>query len=140
MLQTICYVSSSKNLTAKDLEQLFYYTKRNNTELEVSGLLIYNSGNFLQIIEGKLENVEPLYNKINTDQRHNHLIKLIDAPLKERIFEDYDVGFVVVNNYEKVQKLRDYLNWIKQAEIQSVDKVVRIVENFIDNKYIHTSN
>ena len=140
MLHSFCYVSSSKNLSAIDLEQLFYYTKRNNTELGISGLLIYNSGNFLQVLEGSIEKVNTLFNKISQDQRHSNIIKLIDSELEERIFQDYEVGFVVVNNKEKLRKLKDYLDWIKQAEIESVDKVVGIVENFIDNKFIHPSN
>tara|TARA_R110002012_G_scaffold127225_1_gene279410 strand:- start:5194 stop:5346 length:153 start_codon:yes stop_codon:yes gene_type:complete len=50
------------------------------------------------------------------------------------------VGFLIVNDLKKQKTLEDYLNWLKQAEIESVDKVVGIIENFINNKYTNSTN
>ena len=132
MLYTLCYVSSSNdNLSAKDLEHLFKVNKRNNTDLDVSGILIYNNGNFLQILEGDEKKVKSLFKKIQGDSRHNNLITLINNSIDERIFHDYDSGFIHFEDPKKRKELHNYISWLKEAEIKNVDKVVRIVENFI---------
>ncbi len=133
MLHTLCYVSSCKEtLTAKDLEHLFHVNKRNNTEHGVSGILIYNNGNFLQILEGDKDMVKSLFKKIKRDSRHRNLIALINNSIDERIFHDYDSGFIQFEDPKKRQELHNYISWLKEAEIKNVDKVIRIVENFID--------
>ena len=132
MLHTLCYVSSCKNnLTVKDLEHLFRVNKRNNTEHDVSGILIYNNGNFLQILEGDEDIVKSLFKKIKRDSRHRNLIALINNSIDERIFHDYDSGFIHFEDPKKRQELHNYIHWLKEAEINNVDKVIRIVENFI---------
>ena len=135
MLYNLCYVSSAKStLSETDIEHLFRVNKRNNTSLGISGILVYSNGNFLQILEGEKQKIETLFAKISRDKRHSHIIELISTPIEERIFDDYELGFVIVDNNKKLSQLKSYLNWIKEAEIITVDKVIRIVENFIDNK------
>ena len=132
MLYTLCYVSSCKEtLTVKDLEHLFLVNKRNNTEHNVSGILIYNNGNFLQILEGEENMVKSLFKKITRDPRHRNLIPLINNPIDERIFHDYDSGFIHFEDPKRRNELHNYIGWLKEAEVKNVDKVVRIVENFI---------
>ena len=135
MSHTLCYVSSAKSsLSETDLEHLFRVNKRNNTKLGISGLLVYNNGNFLQILEGEEQKIHKLFAKISQDSRHNNIIKLIQAPIEERIFDDYESGFVMVEDNTKLNQLKNYLNWIKEAELISVDTIINIVENFIGKK------
>ncbi len=135
MLYNLCYVSSAKNnLPKSELEDLFRVNKRNNTELDISGILVYNNGNFLQILEGERQKINKLFVKICRDSRHNNLIKLIHTSIEERIFDDYESGFVIVEDHKKLDQLKSYLNWVKEAELISVDKVIHIVENFIGKK------
>ncbi len=132
---SLCYVSSAKeSLPSIDLEHLFHVNKRNNTELNISGILIYNNGNFLQILEGEEHKINTLFAKISDDSRHSNIIKLIHSPIDERIFDDYESGFIVVEDSKNLYQLKSYLDWIKEAELITVDKVIRIVENFIDKK------
>ncbi len=135
MLYNLCYVSSAKNnLPKSELEDLFRVNKRNNKELDISGILVYNNGNFLQILEGDEQKINKLFVKICRDSRHNNLIKLIHTSIEERIFDDYESGFVIVEDHKKLDQLKSYLNWVKEAELISVDKVIHIVENFIGKK------
>jgi hypothetical protein len=135
MPHTLCYVSSAKSsLTDLDIDHLFRVNKRNNTEYGISGILVYNYGNFLQILEGDKQKIYFLFEKISQDSRHNNIIKLIDASTDEHIFEGYDSGFVIVENSKKLNQLKKYLDWVKEAELNTVDKIINIVENFIVKK------
>ena len=135
MPHTLCYVSSVKStLTNLDIEHLFRVNKRNNTELNISGILIYNYGNFLQILEGDEQKINTLFSKINQDSRHSNIIKLIDTSIEERIFDSYGSGFVIVENPKTLNQLKRYLDWVKKAELDTVDKIINMVENFIEIK------
>jgi len=135
MLKTLCYVSNSNmNFTNKDLDQLFNITKKNNLKLNITGVLIFNNGNFLQIMEGDEKKISNLYLKISLDKKHSNLIKLIEKPITERMFEDYGTGFSVIKDRKKQKPLYDYLDWLKNAEIQSVDKIIHVIEQFCELK------
>jgi len=135
MPYTLCYVSSAKNsLSNLDLEHLFRVNKRNNTDLNITGVLVYNYGNFLQILEGDKHEITMLFEKINQDPRHSNIIKLIDTTIEERIFDGYNSGFVIVENSKTLNQLEKYLKWIREAELKTVDKIINIVENFIAKK------
>ncbi|WP_390886586.1 BLUF domain-containing protein [Lacinutrix neustonica] len=72
MLKTICYISSITNKTSqKDLSQLSDFVASKNNQLNITGILIIQHGHFFQIMEGKLQIVEDLFNKIKVDQRHS---------------------------------------------------------------------
>ena len=135
MPHTLCYISSVKSsLSDLDIEHLFRVNKRNNTKLNISGVLVYNYGNFLQILEGDEQKINMLFAKIRQDSRHNNIIKLIDSSIEERIFDDYDSGFVIIENSKTLNQLKRYLDWAKKAELKTVDKIINIVENFIEIK------
>jgi hypothetical protein len=137
MLKTICYVSSQKNsLKISDLNNLFNSTKINNTYVGISGILIYKSGNFLQILEGDVGKVDRLYQKILLDNRHHSIIMLIDTEICDRIFESYNTEFPIIENNRQIHKLKLYLNWLKYAELQKINKLITIIENFVGVKVL----
>lgn len=135
MLKTLCYVSSQKNsLKISDLSNLFKSVKRNNISVGISGILFHNNGNFLQVLEGNAEKVDRLYEKIRVDNRHHSIIIIIDTEICGRLFEDYDTEFSIIDNNRQIRKLKLYLNWLKQAELEEVNKLITIIENFVGIK------
>ena len=135
MQYTLCYLSSAKKpLSNTDIEHLFSVNKRNNTELNISGVLIYNYGNFLQILEGDKQKIDTLYLKIRQDSRHHNIIELLKTSIEERLFNDYDSGVIIVENSKALNKLKKYLDWVREVDLNTVDKIVNIIENFIGKK------
>ncbi len=135
MLTTICYISSAdKKLGQNELNQLFNNAKINNSKFDISGILIHQDGNFLQILEGENEKIDEVYQRIKLDNRHSNILQIINHPITSSIFEGYQTGFSIVNNNKKIEQLKTYLEWVKSAEIASVDKIIGIIENFIYTK------
>ncbi len=132
MLQTICYVSSTNyGIVHNDLNHLFHITKRNNIHLNVSGILILKNGNLLQLLEGEKQDVNKMYKKIRKDNRHHNIIQILNTSSSDRLFENYDTGFAIINNRRKLKQLRSYLDWLKKADMKRVNKLIRLLENFI---------
>lgn len=133
MLKAICYVSNLHQNHITELDKLLNLSKNNNIKSGITGLLIYKNGNFLQILEGKKEDVYSLYNKISLDNRHHHIIKILDTDISGRIFEDYETGFSIINSSKQINQLEVYLSWVKQSEIKCATKTVKLLETFIES-------
>jgi hypothetical protein len=135
MLSTVYYISSaSKSLENLNLKHLYNTSKINNAQQHITGILIYQNGNFLQILEGENKTINKLYRLIKRDNRHTNILQIINKSILAPIFEDYQTGFSIVDNSKKIERLKTYLKWVKSAEMESVDKIIGIIENFIGLK------
>lgn len=74
----------------------------NNQKLGVTGILLYNSGNFMQLIEGEEPAVETLYEKIRMDYRHASITLLLKENITHRNFENWQMGYRNLETLKKV--------------------------------------
>ncbi len=133
MLKTICYISDSQRPNSlDDLSALYEKARENNSKCNITGILIYKSGNFLQVLEGEQETVDNTFERIALDSRHKNIFKVINTTIEQRIFQDYNFGFTVINKKEELQNLNEYLNWLKNADSVLANEVIAMVKNFID--------
>lgn len=91
---SLIYVSSAVRLfTDAELVELLRVSRENNQQENVTGMLLYKGGNFLQVLEGPEEAVLRLYQKISQDPRHVDVMQLIKESIQERHFPDWSMGF-----------------------------------------------
>lgn len=77
-----------------DLISLLRQCRTRNIEKNVTGLLLYGYGNFVQLLEGDETVVLDLYdNRIATDPRHQNLSVLHRATSTERLFKNWSMAF-----------------------------------------------
>lgn len=67
---------------------------RNNGRRGITGVLLYGSGHFLQLLEGDLHVLNELYELIRHDVRHRGVTLLSLAPIPQRSFEHWNMGVV----------------------------------------------
>lgn len=60
----------------------------------ISGLLLHQGPYFVQLIEGKPEEVIPLYSRIQHDPRHRHCHVLHVGSIDQRSFPEWDLGWI----------------------------------------------
>lgn len=71
----VTYISTSDaRLSAEDIAALAADADARNRRLEISGVLLFNGTNFLQILEGDEAAVGALLERIGRDTRHSGLI------------------------------------------------------------------
>ena len=80
--------------TPRDLAELLAKARANNEACDISGLLVYFQGRFLQVLEGAKDKVELLYQSINRDRRHTKCRLLLRSEIEEREFGEWSMGFV----------------------------------------------
>jgi len=90
----IVYVSfSSEELSEAELQSLLKEVRSKNEQQQVTGLLLHNDGSFIQVIEGRQQTIQELFERIKKDSRHTNVVKLLEEPIKKRAFPDWSMGF-----------------------------------------------
>ena len=94
MLQTIYASAAVKPFTREDLVELLKIARQRNTAADISGMLLYHDGSFLQVLEGPDKNVDELFAKVQKDPRHTRILLLLRGTIQKREFENWSMGFV----------------------------------------------
>ena len=90
-----CSVSVAPHLTDEDLNQILDSARRRNLAEDITGMLIYHQGEFVQILEGRKKSVESIYEKfIDPDLRHTRINKEQENTISHRSFNECSMGFV----------------------------------------------
>ncbi len=93
MLSQLVYVSKRKsNCTDAEIEKILASCQKNNPSLNISGVLLYSSSKFIQLVEGDAKILGALYDKIKLDSRHEQTTMLSYGPIKEKSFPSWHMG------------------------------------------------
>tara|TARA_R100001369_G_scaffold91925_1_gene134804 strand:- start:210 stop:608 length:399 start_codon:yes stop_codon:yes gene_type:complete len=131
MVYTICYISSeSSDLKENQLEEVFSTTKINNGSEDITGMLLYYYGNFLQVLEGEKETLLNLFENIKKDKRHKNIITIFNKQNEHRIFEGYKSGFSIIKTKSDLKNLKKYLNKTKDTTPFS-KSILSLLEPFL---------
>ncbi|WP_370310290.1 BLUF domain-containing protein [Sphingobium abikonense] len=113
-LHQIMYISSATGpVSAMQCAAIARDAEDRNRVDGVTGLLLFNSKRFLQVLEGPRDAVERIYQRVARDARHNAIVKLRDMPIEAREFGEwgmaYDDPFQPASALkDKVAKLLDH--------------------------------
>ena len=134
MINLIYFSAASYLYSHKELIDLLNTCRKKNTELDITGLMIYHEGSIIQILEGEAENVLKLYEKISKDNRHKGLLKVIDARIEKRNFSNWSMGFKNVSTQDWL-KITGYLNLNNMEEFKEIKDsqnkyIIKIINSF----------
>jgi len=111
-------------LTQDDILALLETAQRNNARDQLTGALIYNGQNFMQLLEGPIEKVEACLAAIRADRRHNGMIEIRRRVIEEREFQG--AGKLGVH-------MRDLFN---QARRKLFEHPHRFLENLVAGEFL----
>lgn len=77
----------------RQLRAILDVARRKNPILGVTGALLYNDGSFAQVLEGPLSGIEPIFEAIQCDPRHSHVVVIASGPIEARSFEQWSMAF-----------------------------------------------
>jgi len=111
MLYQLVYLSLSSDVFKhSDIENILEKAREFNGERNITGMLLYRGGVFLQLLEGDKDTVASLYNKITQDKRHKHIKTLIEIDNGERIFADWTMAFKEIGDID-LDLINEILPW-----------------------------
>ena len=107
----IIYLSSGTRwFSEAELKDILVVSNVNNTTHNITGLLLYRDGNFIQLLEGEEEDVQKTFQKISDDQRHKGITPIASGQIKERNFPNWAMGFKTIDS-ENLSSFLKYLNY-----------------------------
>ncbi|WP_375492385.1 BLUF domain-containing protein [uncultured Jatrophihabitans sp.] len=105
-MRRIVYCSqSTHDFTPDELVDLLGTSRDNNERDGLSGMLLYSSQSFLQLLEGGDAAIRSTYERIAADPRHMNLRKLADIDVPAPTFPDWTMGFEHVDDEELADDL-----------------------------------
>lgn len=109
-MEYLVYVSTAKKLMRDDeLLDLLQTARIKNEKYNVTGMLLYSEGTFIQALEGEKEDLYTIYKAIELDFRHRNIILMITGSVEERIFPKWSMAFASVNA-DVLGLIEGYLN------------------------------
>ncbi len=107
----ICYASrATAPMSHEDLTALLLKSRPANHALGISGLLLYDQGSFIQLLEGPPDTVNSVCAKIRRDPRHDSIQILYKDTVEKPAFPDWAMGFCDLGN-KSLQRLPGYSNF-----------------------------
>jgi len=91
-LKSIIYISTkTKNFSEEELGQLVESASQFNAANNITGCLIYNGMNFIQLIEGEAEDIHRCMERISADDRHTGIVVVRDLDIEKRECPDWNM-------------------------------------------------
>ena len=105
-MKRIIYCSqASYDLAPQELVTLLEISRRNNEAVGLSGMLLYSSQSFLQLLEGDPATLATTYARIEVDDRHVNLRLLLEADVAAPLFPDWTMGFEHIDDEDLADEL-----------------------------------
>ncbi len=123
-LYQFVYTSTATGpLSRAELVELLKGSVRRNTRAGITGLLLFQSGTFMQALEGEKAVLVDLFEKISRDPRHHNIIRLIQGPIQERNFPDSAMAFRDLDTPEprKLAGYSEFLNTPLNGDLLAKD-------------------
>lgn len=90
----IMYISSTRvPVSVAECREIVQISRLNNRRSDITGLLLFNSRRFLQVLEGPRAAVEETFERIRADDRHHGVVTLRTRDLSQREFGDWAMAF-----------------------------------------------
>ncbi len=100
-MHLIAYISElSHDIRSHDLliSEVVATAKKENPRNDITGVLFYLNGKFLQVIEGPEDSLRRLMRNIEADPRHHSVDYVIDTPVKSRGFSKWNMDSFDLEN------------------------------------------
>ncbi len=141
MLVRLIYVSKlAPDLDYRAIKDILAASQRNNKPRGVSGLLMFNSGFFLQWLEGERLAVNERFARISQDPRHTAPVLLDYREIVKRQFADWNMGYLGEGSINKATFYEYSGTDTFDPYTLSGDSAAALMLAFIDNVPLIKSN
>jgi hypothetical protein len=129
-LISLIYASrSTENFHEHEIPDLLKQARIANAKQELTGMLLYIGGSFLQVLEGQPEMVDAVFSTILRDKRHTQLTLIARESILERAFEGWTMMHKTLDPIEAGELIGeiDYFvlpTWVTQLDLCRAKKLL----------------
>ncbi|MEE2526879.1 BLUF domain-containing protein [Hyphobacterium sp. HN65] len=130
-LTRMIYVSRAAGaLETAEVDDILEAARINNARLDITGLLLFDGTNFMQLLEGPNSDLQSLFETIAADKRHENVIRILLEDTEERQFPGWSMGYSFVEAGHSLQG-KDWFplthGSLKAALPSRLDPTVRVL-------------
>ena len=112
-----------------EIPELLKQVRVANAKHEITGMLLYIGGSFLQVLEGQPAMVEAVFGKILQDKRHAQITLIAKESILEREFEGWTMSHKTLDPVEAgelVGEADQFVSpaWVTQLESNRAKKLL----------------
>jgi len=97
----LCYASTAtRDFSRDELLELLTNARKHNADKGITGLLLFQGGHFLQVLEGEASAVRELFKQIAKDERHTDIALLFEELVSQSQYPDWSMGFQAFDGSE----------------------------------------
>jgi len=109
LMHHIIYLSwAAHPFSDEQLQTLLQTARSHNAQVDVTGILVYGNGCFLQVLEGEEATVRQLYDQIKQDNRHRNVTAYADKAVAQRAFAEWSMAYEAATP-QQFEELAGYL-------------------------------
>lgn len=134
----IIYASTaSSDFDEVALRKVLDGARRNNAAKSISGLLLFSSGYFFQVLEGERAVLRELFAVISADGRHRNVTLIIDEPIAKRAFADWSMAYVRAESAElaSIEGLEEFGEGGRTLGELGQGRARKLLSAFIDGRW-----
>lgn len=118
-----------------ELDSLLVQSRFFNLKKDITGILLYMDGDFIQVLEGEKEVVNALFETIQKDKRHKGIICVFNDIIEKKQFPDWSMGFSKIK-FDELKKTKEFEFINKDNLTNTKDKTALIfLQTFIKSHY-----
>ncbi len=97
-------VAYRPDIADSELERILEGARKNNLEMDITGVLVFNNGEFVQLLEGPREAVLHVYDEIIFhNHRHSALVIGWEDEIEQHRFGDWSMGYQPVDKLDSAK-------------------------------------
>ena len=93
LIEVIYVSTATEKLFDWELRRILESAVRHNGDDEITGMLLYSQGSFMQVLEGEKAAVDAALARIVADPRHKNVQVIARAEIANRSFSRWSMGF-----------------------------------------------
>lgn len=135
MLQVIYASAAKRAMSAAGLRDILVTARARNAAIGVTGMLVYDDGSFLQVLEGPDDAVTALVERIKADPRHDRFRLLSMKEIQAREFGEWSMGFA--DTSEEAAGLDGFVGYDASLPARVLEGALakRVLRQFVDGAW-----
>ena len=137
----VLYTSNRSSQCSKvEISNILRTSRHNNLSNSVTGVLVYKNPEFLQYLEGPVDAVSLLYDKIKDDNRHELIKTVSDGDIVSRVFPNWEMGFVGEDDLQPLKWKWDLDKLSLFSLVEELEDSMDIIRSFIGQPHLAQKN
>lgn len=137
-IHQLVYISEAvSDIKYLDIRGMLTASRIRNFRNNITGVLFFRDGYFIQLLEGEYTKVHGSLERIKLDPRHHHVRVMAEGTSSERAFENWYMAFIDADTCGADEEALEKLFSFGDQESVSSNQVLEIVKSFTSHCACH---